>query len=350
MLLSRAQPLPLRALSALLRRGEPLLLDPDLAESLGGALALLAPFLRKGSSAALDPRRDAERAARDDDDHLAPSRSPCGRRDHRDRALDRRPGGARDRQRPSLRPAEGVRGHDAAVAAAARGPGAAGARARRRLRVGRARRGRRRRLRLPHARRRPARRRPRRRHGPRRRRDRRHGDGEVRLPLARPRAPRSRHVPRRRERGRLVGDRAGTLHHDGRGRLRRRRWGGRVRQRRPSAAAAGAPGRKRPVGLRRAGSRSGSTRRRPTTRSRSRSRPARSSSSTPTASIEARRGGEQFGVERLDALLAERRDLPPPEIAQAALAACRDWTEGELTDDFAVVVVKRSPQPEDTAA
>ena len=42
--------------------------------------------------------------------------------------------------------------------------------------------------------------------------------------------------------------------------------------------------------------------------------------------------------------------LPPQEIAQAALAACRDWTEGELTDDFAVVVVKRSPQPEDPAA
>ena len=34
---------------------EPLLLDADLAESLGGALALLAPFLRKGSSAALIP-------------------------------------------------------------------------------------------------------------------------------------------------------------------------------------------------------------------------------------------------------------------------------------------------------
>ena len=66
--------------------------------------------------------------------------------------------------------------------------------------------------------------------------------------------------------------------------------------------------------------------------------------------IEARRGGEQFGVERLDALLAERRGLPPQEIAQAALAACRDWTEGELTDDFAVVVVKRSPQSKATTA
>jgi serine phosphatase RsbU (regulator of sigma subunit) len=58
--------------------------------------------------------------------------------------------------------------------------------------------------------------------------------------------------------------------------------------------------------------------------------------------IEARRGGEQFGPERLDALLAERRGLPPQAVAEAALAACRDWTEGELTDDFAVVVVKRA--------
>lgn len=58
--------------------------------------------------------------------------------------------------------------------------------------------------------------------------------------------------------------------------------------------------------------------------------------------IEARRGGEQFGAERFDALLSERRSLPPREIAEAALAACRDWTEGELTDDFAVVVIKRS--------
>ena len=66
--------------------------------------------------------------------------------------------------------------------------------------------------------------------------------------------------------------------------------------------------------------------------------------------IEARRGGEQFGVERLDALLAEKRALPPQEIAAAALAACRDWTEGELTDDFAVVVVKRSHQRKDAGA
>jgi len=58
--------------------------------------------------------------------------------------------------------------------------------------------------------------------------------------------------------------------------------------------------------------------------------------------IEARRAGEQFGVERLDALLAKSRALPPQQIAEAALAACRAWTEDELTDDFAVVVVKRA--------
>jgi len=57
--------------------------------------------------------------------------------------------------------------------------------------------------------------------------------------------------------------------------------------------------------------------------------------------VEARRGGAQYGVERLDALLSDRRSLPPREIAEAALAACREWTEGELTDDFAVVVIKR---------
>ena len=58
--------------------------------------------------------------------------------------------------------------------------------------------------------------------------------------------------------------------------------------------------------------------------------------------VEARRAGEQFGVDRLDALLAENRSLPPPAIAEASLEACRRWTDGELKDDFAVVVIKRS--------
>ena len=58
--------------------------------------------------------------------------------------------------------------------------------------------------------------------------------------------------------------------------------------------------------------------------------------------IEARRDGEQFGVERLDALLSVTCELEPQEIAEAALAACRDWAGGDLADDFAVVVVKRT--------
>jgi phosphoserine phosphatase RsbU/P len=58
--------------------------------------------------------------------------------------------------------------------------------------------------------------------------------------------------------------------------------------------------------------------------------------------VEARRDGELFGVGRFDALLAEHRHLPPKDVALAALAACREWSDGELTDDFAVVVIKRS--------
>lgn len=58
--------------------------------------------------------------------------------------------------------------------------------------------------------------------------------------------------------------------------------------------------------------------------------------------VEARRGGEQFGLERLDRLLSDQRALAPREIALAALAACREWGDGELGDDVAVVVIKRA--------
>jgi serine phosphatase RsbU (regulator of sigma subunit) len=58
--------------------------------------------------------------------------------------------------------------------------------------------------------------------------------------------------------------------------------------------------------------------------------------------IEARREGELYGLERLDALLAGRRDLPPRELAQAVLDDCRAFAAGELADDCAVVVVKRT--------
>ena len=262
MLLSRAQPLPLRSLSALLRRGEPLLLDPDLAESLGGALALLAPFLRKGSSAALIPvATPSELLATMTIISLHPDHPVAGAVTETALAIAGQAALAIDNARlygqqkafadtmqRSLLPRTAPEVPELELGDVYE----SAARAR----------GRRRRLRLPHARRRPARRRPRRRHRPRRRRDGRHGDGEVRLPLARPRASRSRHVPRRCERGRLLGDRAGTLHHDGRGRLRRRAVG-RSRapapdiRRRGSCCRTEASSRSR-----RAGSRSGSTRRR----------------------------------------------------------------------------------------
>jgi serine phosphatase RsbU (regulator of sigma subunit) len=57
--------------------------------------------------------------------------------------------------------------------------------------------------------------------------------------------------------------------------------------------------------------------------------------------VEGRRGGEQFGLERFDRLLSEQRALPAQELARAALAACREWADGDLGDDFAVVVIKR---------
>jgi serine phosphatase RsbU (regulator of sigma subunit) len=58
--------------------------------------------------------------------------------------------------------------------------------------------------------------------------------------------------------------------------------------------------------------------------------------------IEARRGSELYGPERLDALLAERRELAPAALAQAVLDDCRAFAAGELADDCAVVVVKRT--------
>jgi serine phosphatase RsbU (regulator of sigma subunit) len=58
--------------------------------------------------------------------------------------------------------------------------------------------------------------------------------------------------------------------------------------------------------------------------------------------IEARRGPELYGVERLDALLTDRRELAPDELAQAVLDDCRAFAAGELADDCAVVVVKRT--------
>jgi serine phosphatase RsbU (regulator of sigma subunit) len=58
--------------------------------------------------------------------------------------------------------------------------------------------------------------------------------------------------------------------------------------------------------------------------------------------IEARRDNELYGVERLDRVLSEHRELPPGKLAQVVLDDCRSFSRGELADDCAVVVVKRS--------
>jgi len=57
--------------------------------------------------------------------------------------------------------------------------------------------------------------------------------------------------------------------------------------------------------------------------------------------VEARSGGELYGVERLDKCLARRAALPAQSLAAAVVADCRDFAGGELRDDCAVVVARR---------
>ncbi|MEX2211171.1 MAG: SpoIIE family protein phosphatase [Gaiellaceae bacterium] len=58
--------------------------------------------------------------------------------------------------------------------------------------------------------------------------------------------------------------------------------------------------------------------------------------------VEARRDGELYGPERLDALLAKHASTAPGELAQAVIEDCRAYGRGELADDCAIVVVKRT--------
>jgi sigma-B regulation protein RsbU (phosphoserine phosphatase) len=58
--------------------------------------------------------------------------------------------------------------------------------------------------------------------------------------------------------------------------------------------------------------------------------------------IEARRDGELYGLERLDRLLAEHQDLGAAELARAVVDGAKAFAGGELGDDSAVVVVKRT--------
>jgi serine phosphatase RsbU (regulator of sigma subunit) len=57
--------------------------------------------------------------------------------------------------------------------------------------------------------------------------------------------------------------------------------------------------------------------------------------------VEARRESELYGDERLDALLAANAGLPAKELARAVVDDCRAFTGGDLTDDCAVVVIRR---------
>jgi GAF domain-containing protein len=57
--------------------------------------------------------------------------------------------------------------------------------------------------------------------------------------------------------------------------------------------------------------------------------------------VEARRDGELYGTERLDASLARRADLGVEELARAVVDDCRSFAGGELGDDCAVVVIRR---------
>jgi len=58
--------------------------------------------------------------------------------------------------------------------------------------------------------------------------------------------------------------------------------------------------------------------------------------------IEARRGLELYGEERLDAFLAANRELPAQQLAARLLEDCRRFSGGELLDDCAIVVLRRT--------
>ncbi len=57
--------------------------------------------------------------------------------------------------------------------------------------------------------------------------------------------------------------------------------------------------------------------------------------------VEARHGGELYGSERLDELLATRRGLPARALASAVAEDARAFAQGELSDDLAVVAIRR---------
>ena len=58
--------------------------------------------------------------------------------------------------------------------------------------------------------------------------------------------------------------------------------------------------------------------------------------------VEARNGGDLYGTARLDALLARDRGLRATELARAVTEDARSYAGGELSDDLAVVVIRRT--------
>jgi phosphoserine phosphatase RsbU/P len=58
---------------------------------------------------------------------------------------------------------------------------------------------------------------------------------------------------------------------------------------------------------------------------------------------EARRDGELYGEGRLDAFLSEHVGVPAQELAEALLADCRAFANGEVDDDCAIVCLRLAP-------
>jgi serine phosphatase RsbU (regulator of sigma subunit) len=58
--------------------------------------------------------------------------------------------------------------------------------------------------------------------------------------------------------------------------------------------------------------------------------------------IESRRDRELFGMQRMDDLLAANAAQPAQVLADELLAACRDYAGGDLPDDCAIVVIRRT--------
>jgi serine phosphatase RsbU (regulator of sigma subunit) len=58
--------------------------------------------------------------------------------------------------------------------------------------------------------------------------------------------------------------------------------------------------------------------------------------------VEARRDGELYGDDRLDALLAEQYELPARALAAAVAEDAREFAGGDLSDDVAVVVIRKT--------